>query len=80
VSNALRIDGHEALAVKLTSSCFADEVFFCKTGTEAVECAIKLARKDHASHGATERVDIIGFTGSFQGRTFAVLNASGNAA
>ncbi|WEK42005.1 MAG: aspartate aminotransferase family protein [Candidatus Sphingomonas colombiensis] len=78
ISNALRIDGQQALAQRLVDSCFADRVFFCNTGTEAVECAIKMARKYHAARGETERVDVIGLAGSFHGRTFAALNASGN--
>jgi acetylornithine/N-succinyldiaminopimelate aminotransferase len=44
VSNALRIPGQEALAQKLVAASFAERVFFCNTGTEAVECAIKTAR------------------------------------
>ena len=80
VSNALRIEGQEALAARMTQSCFADKVFFCNTGTEAVECAIKMARKYHTARGDADRIDIIGFTGSFHGRTLAALNASGNPA
>jgi len=79
VSNALGIPGQAALAAKLTTACFADVAFFCNSGTEAVECAIKTARRFHAARGASERVDIIGFHGSFHGRTYAAINASGNA-
>ena len=79
-SNALRIPGQETLARQLTDACFADKVFFCNTGSEAVECALKVARKYHAAKGDGGRIDIIGFTGSFHGRTMAALNASGNAA
>lgn len=80
VSNALEIPGQGELADKLVAATFAERVFFCNTGTEAVECAIKTARRYHAVRGATERVDVIGFTGSFHGRTYAAINASGNAA
>lgn len=80
VSNALRIPAAEALATTLTQACFADTVFFCNTGTEAVETALKMARKYHAARGDAARIDIIGFAGSFHGRTYAALNAAGQAA
>jgi len=79
VSNIFTIPGQEALAGKLTELTFADVVFFTNSGTEAVECAIKTARKYHWAKGAPERIDIIGFDGSFHGRTIAAVNASGNA-
>jgi acetylornithine/N-succinyldiaminopimelate aminotransferase len=78
VSNIFTIPGQEALAKKLTDATFADVVFFTNSGTEAVECAIKAARKHHWAKGAPERIDIIGFDGSFHGRTIAAINASGN--
>jgi acetylornithine/N-succinyldiaminopimelate aminotransferase len=78
VSNIFTIPGQEALARKLTDLTFADVVFFTNSGTEAVECAIKTARKHHWAKGAPERIDIIGFEGSFHGRTIAAVNASGN--
>jgi acetylornithine/N-succinyldiaminopimelate aminotransferase len=80
VSNVLSIPGQDVLARRLTDACFADVAFFCNTGTEAVECTIKTARRYHASRGDAMRVDIIGFHGSFHGRTYAAINASGNAA
>ncbi|MDB5447431.1 MAG: argD [Phenylobacterium sp.] len=79
VSNIFKIPGQEALADKLTSISFADVVFFTNSGTEAIECAIKTARKHHWAGGQPERIDIIGFEGSFHGRTLAAVNASGNA-
>lgn len=79
VSNIFRIPGQEALARRLTDASFADVVYFANSGTEAVECAIKTARRYHASAGQPERIDIIGFAGSFHGRTYAAINASGNA-
>lgn len=79
VSNIFRIPGQEALARRLTDASFADVVYFANSGTEAVECAIKTARRFHASAGQPERIDIIGFAGSFHGRTYAAINASGNA-
>jgi acetylornithine/N-succinyldiaminopimelate aminotransferase len=80
VSNIYRIPGQETLARKLTDATFADVVFFTNSGTEAIECALKLARKYHAANGEPERIDIIGFDGSFHGRSYAAVNASGNAA
>jgi acetylornithine/N-succinyldiaminopimelate aminotransferase len=78
VSNIFRIPGQEALAEKLTGASFADVVFFANSGTEAIECAIKTARRHHAAKGQGERIDIVGFAGSFHGRTYAAVNASGN--
>ena len=79
VSNIFTIPGQEKLAKALTDASFADVVFFTNSGTEAVECAIKTARKYHWAKGAPERIDIIGFEGSFHGRSMAAVNASGNA-
>jgi acetylornithine/N-succinyldiaminopimelate aminotransferase len=79
VSNIFTIPGQEKLAKALTETTFADVVFFTNSGTEAVECAIKTARKYHWAKGQPERIDIIGFDGSFHGRTLAAVNASGNA-
>ena len=78
VSNIFQIPGQEALAKRLCAETFADMVFFTNSGTEAVECAIKTARKYHWARGNPERIDIIGFEGSFHGRTVAAVNASGN--
>jgi acetylornithine/N-succinyldiaminopimelate aminotransferase len=79
VSNIFTIPGQEKLARKLTDETFADVVFFTNSGAEAIECAIKTARKHHWANGQPERVDIMGFDGSFHGRTIAAVNASGNA-
>ena len=78
VSNIFRIPGQEALAQRLTEACFADVVFFGNSGSEAVECALKAARRYHSVAGAPERIDVIGFAGSFHGRTYAAINAAGN--
>ena len=78
VSNIFRIPDQEALAHELTDACFADVCFFTNSGTEAVECALKTARKFHSANGQPERIDVIGFDGSFHGRTYAAVNASGN--
>lgn len=80
VSNIFRIPGQEALAERLVGNSFADVVFFGNSGSEAIECALKTARRYHAVSGAPERIDIFGFAGSFHGRTYAAINASGNPA
>lgn len=80
VSNIFRIPGQEALAQRLIDSTFADVVFFGNSGSEAIEGALKTARRYHFVNGAPERIDVIGFAGSFHGRTYAAVNASGNAA
>ncbi|EGF92491.1 acetylornithine/succinyldiaminopimelate aminotransferase [Asticcacaulis biprosthecium C19] len=78
VSNIFTIPEQGELAEKLCAASFADRVFFTNSGTEAVECALKLARKYHASRGNEERIDIIGFEGAFHGRTYAAVTAAGN--
>ncbi len=78
-SNIFTIPGQARLAKALSDATFADEVFFTNSGAEAIECAIKTARKYHWAKGHPERIDIIGFDGSFHGRTIAAVNASGNA-
>ena len=78
VSNIFRIPGQEALAARLTEATFADVVFFTNSGTEAVECALKMARRFHYADGAPERIDIIGFEGAFHGRSYAAVFAAGN--
>ncbi|MBE1529969.1 acetylornithine/N-succinyldiaminopimelate aminotransferase [Sphingopyxis sp. OAS728] len=80
VSNMFEVPGQDALAARLTTASFADTVFFANTGTEAVECAIKVARRYHAVRGDAQRQTIIGFHGAFHGRTYGALNAAGNAA
>jgi len=80
VSNIFRIPGQEALARRLCEETFADVVFFTNSGTEAIECALKTARKYHWAKGAPERIDIIGFTGAFHGRSYAAVHAAGNPA
>jgi acetylornithine/N-succinyldiaminopimelate aminotransferase len=78
VSNMFRVEGQEQLAAKLVAQTFADAVFFCNSGSEAVEGSLKAARRYHTQNGAPERINIIGFTGSFHGRSYAAVNASGN--
>ncbi|HEX8471504.1 MAG TPA: aspartate aminotransferase family protein [Brevundimonas sp.] len=78
VSNIFKIPGQEALADMLCDHSFADMVFFTNSGTEAVECALKTARRYHWANGAPERIDIYGFDGSFHGRTYGAINAAAN--
>ena len=78
VSNIFTIPEQETLAKKMTDATFADVCFFTNSGAEAIECALKTARKYHWANGQPERIDIIGFDGSFHGRTMAAINASGN--
>lgn len=78
VSNIFKIPGQEALADALCEKSFADVVFFTNSGTEAVECAIKTARRYHFANGQPERIDIYGFDGSFHGRTYGAINAAAN--
>jgi acetylornithine/N-succinyldiaminopimelate aminotransferase len=77
VSNLFRIPEGERLAERLCNASFADYVFFANSGAEAVECAIKTARKYHAVNGAPERVRFVTFEGAFHGRTLATLAAGG---
>jgi acetylornithine/N-succinyldiaminopimelate aminotransferase len=77
VSNMFRIPGQERLAERYAALTFADRVFFTNSGTEAIEAAIKIARRYHWSNGAPERDCILSFTGSFHGRTLAAINAGG---
>lgn len=77
VSNVYRIPEGERLAQRLTELTFADVVFFTNSGAEALECAIKMARKYHAANGNPERYRLITFEGAFHGRTLATIAAGG---
>jgi len=77
-SNLYRIAGQEKLAERLVELTFADKVFFCNSGAEACEGAIKLARRYQFVTGHPERFRIITFKGAFHGRTLATLAATGN--
>lgn len=65
------------LAERLVELSFAQKVFFCNSGAEANEAAIKLARKVAKDRGMPERFEIITMEGSFHGRTLATLSATG---
>jgi acetylornithine/N-succinyldiaminopimelate aminotransferase len=77
LSNIYEIPGQEALAKRLTAATFADKVFFTNSGAEALECAIKTARRYQYSNGHPERFHIITFEGAFHGRTLATIAAGG---
>jgi acetylornithine/N-succinyldiaminopimelate aminotransferase len=77
VSNLYRIPEAERLAARLCEASFADKVFFCNSGAEALECSIKTARKYQAVSGKPERYRIVTFEGAFHGRTLATLAAGG---
>jgi acetylornithine/N-succinyldiaminopimelate aminotransferase len=77
VSNLYEIPEDERAAARLCAASFADVVFFCNSGAEAVEGAIKTARKFQAVNGRPERYRIITFEGAFHGRTLATLAAGG---
>ncbi len=78
LSNMFKIEGQEKLAAAYCADSFAELVFFTNSGTEAIEGALKMARKFHSANGQPERIDIIGFQGAFHGRTYAAINAAGN--
>jgi acetylornithine/N-succinyldiaminopimelate aminotransferase len=78
VSNIFRIPGQEQLAARLCELTGMDEVFFTNSGTEAIECALKTARKYHWANGQPDRIEIIGFEGAFHGRSYAAVYAAGN--
>ena len=77
ISNAFQIPEQEELAKKLTKLTFADKVFFCNSGAESVESAIKIARAYHQIKKRKNKFKIITIKGSFHGRTLATISASG---
>lgn len=77
VSNLFAIPQQEELAQVLTANSCADVAFFCNSGAEANEAAIKLARRYHQLVLGNGKYEIITFTGSFHGRTLATLTATG---
>jgi len=77
VSNWFEIPEQAAMADRLTALTFADKVFFCNSGAEALECCIKTARRWQYVNGRPERYRIITFEGAFHGRTLATIAAGG---
>jgi acetylornithine/N-succinyldiaminopimelate aminotransferase len=79
MSNLFKSPDGERLAARLCEQSFADFVFFCNSGAEAMEGVIKLVRHYHFSRGQPSRYRIITFEGAFHGRTLATLAATGSA-
>ncbi|PAF29538.1 aspartate aminotransferase family protein [Paenibacillus sp. 7516] len=77
VSNLFQIPGQEKAAALLTANTCADAVFFCNSGAEANEAAIKVARRYHQKVKGNDRYEVITFAQSFHGRTLATLTATG---
>jgi acetylornithine/N-succinyldiaminopimelate aminotransferase len=77
VSNLYEIPEQARLAERLVEATFADKVFFANSGAEALECAIKTARRYHFANGKPDRYRIITFEGAFHGRTLATIAAGG---
>ena len=74
-SNLYRVENQEKLAKLLVENTFADKVFFTNSGTEAIECAIKMARAYHSKLNQ-ERHEILSFDGCFHGRSMAAISTS----
>jgi acetylornithine/N-succinyldiaminopimelate aminotransferase len=76
VSNLYGSPQGEAFARRLVENSFADTVFFTNSGAEAVECAIKTARRYHHHHGRPEKNVLVTFGNAFHGRTMATISAT----
>ena len=76
VSNLYGSPQGEAFAKRLCDLTFADTVFFTNSGAEAVECAIKTARRYHHAKGNPHKHDLITFSNAFHGRTMATISAT----
>ena len=79
LSNLYEVPGQETLGERLTQNTFADKVFFTNSGAEALECAIKTARRYFYVKGEPERYRIVTMEGAFHGRTLATIAAGGQA-
>ncbi len=77
VSNLYNIKKQEQFAELLCKKSFADKVFFTNSGTESIECGIKIIRGYHTFH-KTGKTEIISFSGAFHGRTYGALSAQKN--
>ena len=77
-SNLYTVPEQEALARRLVEHTFADTVFFCNSGTEATELAVKMARKYRYESEHPERTTILTFEGAFHGRSIAAISAAGS--
>ncbi|WP_380781817.1 aspartate aminotransferase family protein [Sphingomonas sp. R86520] len=79
VSNLYGSPQGEHLAQRLVDNSFADTVFFTNSGAEAVECAIKTARRYHYANGNPQRHTLITFDTAFHGRTLGAISATNQA-
>ena len=79
VSNLYTTEPQVRLAERITARSFAERVFFCNSGAEANEAALKLARRWQRERGQ-DRYEIVAFDGSFHGRTLFTVSATGNPA
>lgn len=78
-SNLYNIEPQQRLADRLVEHSFANSVFFCNSGAEALECAIKMARRFQHQRGQEQRHRILTFDGAFHGRTMATISAGAQA-
>ena len=76
-SNMYKIPEQERLAERLVDASFADSVFFTNSGVEAIECALKLARRAQFAGGYPERYRVITYVNAFHGRSLATIAAAG---
>ena len=76
-SNMYHIPGQQKLAQRLVDATFADSAFFANSGAEAVECALKMARKYQHDNGKPERFRVIACSNAFHGRTLSTIAAGG---
>ena len=76
VSNLYGSPQGEAFAQRIVDNSFADTVFFTNSGAEAVECAIKTARRYHYANGNPQRYKLITFKNAFHGRTLGAISAT----
>jgi acetylornithine/N-succinyldiaminopimelate aminotransferase len=79
VSNLYGSPQGEALAERIVANSFADTVFFTNSGAEAIECAIKTARRHHFANGNPQRSTLITFNNAFHGRTMGAISATNQA-
>ncbi len=79
-SNLYNIEPGEQLANKLVASTFADRVFFCNSGTEAIECGFKAIRRYFHSKGQSQKNRIVSMSGAFHGRSLAAIASAANPA
>jgi acetylornithine/N-succinyldiaminopimelate aminotransferase len=78
-SNMYQMPGLSRMAERLVAASFADKVFFCNSGGEAVETGLKMLRKYHDATGNPDRYRVITMSGGFHGRSLTCISAGGNA-